>query len=543
LENDNKSSSSKEPKVNKYITKIDNDSARAIPEDEQLKPMTLDESPPEIQEACKSAKWDSLMDVQSKTLPYFMAKKDIMVQSRTGSGKTGAFILPMLPFIEPGKGACQALILVPTRELATQVSREAEMLGSHSEIRVVSVYGGTPYDSQIKAFNSGVEIVVATPGRLLDHLMRGGLTLKNLKFLIFDEADRMLSMGFFPDMKQVRSYLPKTKINGYMFSATFPGEVLHLAYQFLNKPELLSLSRDHVHVTDNEHRFYIVPPMHRAKSLVSVIEYENPKSAIIFCNRKDDVHYVAVVLNKYGYTSGELSSDLPQKAREQVMDRLRKGEISFLVATDVAARGIDIPELSHVFQYGPPDDVESYIHRSGRTGRAGHSGTAIILVTDVEKLHINKIAKIYDIDFTEATLPDEEALSKIVGERVTAMLESKLRNLTRHQKENLSRFLPLAKEFGEAGDELSLVALMLNDFYRNSLFPQPVVEKRDPSIERVSKKSGNSGYGQERRPSKGRGDRGGRDSSRYSGSRSTGGSNQRNSSHSNQKRSGTYRKK
>ena len=239
-----------------------------------------------------------------------------------------------------------------------------------------------------QAFRQGAHLVVGTPGRILDHLLKRNLSLKHLQMLVFDEADRMLSMGFYPDMKAVQRYLPSRRIQGCMFSATFPARVMRLAGEFLHEPEFLSLSRDHVHVTDVEHVYYVVPRMDKDRSLVRIIEVENPASALIFCNTKARVHYVTAVLQRFGYDADELSSDLSQKAREKIMARVRKGKLRFLVATDVAARGIDLPDLSHVIIYEPPDDPELYIHRAGRTGRAGGGGVAISLVDVMEQMDV-----------------------------------------------------------------------------------------------------------------------------------------------------------
>ncbi|MEI7672542.1 MAG: DEAD/DEAH box helicase, partial [Deltaproteobacteria bacterium] len=329
---------------------------RVVEPENALPEMTLAELPELLRAACAKAGWAKLLPVQARAMPYIFAGRNLMVQSHTGSGKTGAFLLPILQRIDMAKKGCQALVLVPTRELASQVSREAELLGGELGLRTAVVYGGVGYGPQLDAFRGGAQLVVGTPGRILDHLLKGTLILDDLRIFVFDEADRMLSMGFYPDMKRVQQFLPQRPINGCMFSATFPSFVIRLAAEFLRKPEFLSLSQDHVHVTQTEHVYYVVPGMQRERSLVRIIEMENPVSAIIFCNMKSTVHFVSVVLKRFGYDADELSSDLAQGAREKVMGRVRKGTLRFLVATDVAARGIDIPDLSHVFQYEPPED-------------------------------------------------------------------------------------------------------------------------------------------------------------------------------------------
>jgi ATP-dependent RNA helicase DeaD len=457
---------------------------------DRLPEATLEQLPEKLRQAVARAGWTELMPVQAKAIPYMLARRDLMVQSRTGSGKTGAFILPVLKRIDPNKRTCQALVLVPTRELARQVTRDAQVLSGSNGIRVVSVYGGVAYGPQLQGFRQGAHLVVGTPGRILDHLLKRNLSLKDLQILVFDEADRMLSMGFYPDMKEIQRYLPSRRINAYMFSATFPSRVLRLAKQFLREPEFLSLSRDQVHVTDTAHLYYMVPAMDKDRSLIRIIEIENPDSALIFCNTKANVHYVAVVLRRFGYNVDELSSDRSQKAREKIMARMRKGRIRFLVTTDVAARGIDLPDLSHVFLYEPPEDTEVYIHRAGRTGRAGASGTAISLVDPIEKIKLNEISKRFKIEMEERPLPSDSDVADLVSERTIVLLEASLRSRDRLKKERMRRYLPLADSLSESEDGLALIAMLLDDYYEESLSsPPPEMEAdKEPDQKRTQQK-------------------------------------------------------
>ena len=441
-----------------------------------LPEVSLEGLPEGLKAAAARAGWTSLMPVQSKAIPYLLARRDLMIQSRTGSGKTGAFVLPILERLDPSKASCQALVLVPTRELALQVAQAAELLCGEA-VKTVVVYGGSAYGPQIEGFKKGAHLVVGTPGRILDHLISGALSLNGLKILVFDEADRMLSMGFYPDMRRIQRYVPpKRDINSYMFSATFPPQVMRLAGDFMHEPDLLSLSRDHVHVAETEHIYYTVPPMKKDRALVKIIEFENPLSAIIFCNTKANVHYVSEVLKRFGYDAGELSSDLGQGAREKIMARARKGTLRFLVATDVAARGIDIPDLSHVFLYEPPEDQEAYIHRAGRTGRAGASGIAISLVAGMEEIELKRIAKAYHIEILERPLPTDEEVEELVSQRVTALLEARLRARDKLQIERMQRFIPLARSLGQEDGEAALVAMLLDDYYQESLHAAPAPE-------------------------------------------------------------------
>jgi ATP-dependent RNA helicase DeaD len=477
--------------------------------DDALPEISFGDLSERLQDAAARAGWSSLMPVQAKAMPYVLAQRDLMVQSKTGSGKTGAFLLPIFERIDLTDRRCQCLILVPTRELAQQVMDEAKMLAGGDGIEAVAVYGGVAYGPQMEAFERGVPLVVGTPGRVLDHLLKRNLTLDGLRMLVFDEADRMLSMGFYPDMQRLKEFVPRDSVNGYMFSATFPQTVISLAREFLaDGADFLSLSKDRVHVAETVHAFCDVPSMDKDRALMRIIELENPQSGIIFCNTKANVRYVSVVLKRFGYDADELSSDLSQPAREKVLTKLRQGRLRFLVATDVAGRGIDIDQLSHVFQYEPPQDPEDYIHRVGRTGRAGATGEAITLVSGLEKLQMTHIAKKYEIDLQEYPPPTREQVQEVVSQRLVALLEARLRDRGPLRKERMQRFMPLVRSLAESNDEAQLVAMMLDDYYQDSLHAPPVAPgdepapepskepvREDPDRERSGRKGGGSGSG------------------------------------------------
>ena len=434
--------------------------------------VTLDTLPTSLHAAVSRVGWTELMPVQARAIPPLLKGRDVMVQARTGSGKTGAFLLPMLERLDRHVLVCQALVLVPTRELAQQVSEHSDLLCGEAGLRTVAIYGGVGYGPQIDALKGGAQIVVGTPGRVLDHLLRGTFSLDALKMRVFDEADRMLSMGFYPDMQEVQRHLPRrtlSTLHNSMFSATFPPFVMRTSQEFLRDPEFISLSGDHVHVTDTEHRFSVVPAMDKDRCLIRLIEVENPASAIIFCNTKSAVHYVTVVLQRFGYDADELSADRSQSDRERILKRLRQSALRFLVATDVAARGLDIPELSHVIQYEPPEDPEGYIHRAGRTGRAGAAGVAISLVTEAETLTLDGIAKRYSIEFQQVPAPTDEDVQAVVTQRVTALLEAKLRGRDKLRAERSERFVPLGRSLAVNEDESALIAMLLDDYYQQTL--------------------------------------------------------------------------
>jgi ATP-dependent RNA helicase DeaD len=474
---------------------------------DELPPATLASLPESLRLGAARAGWPELMPVQARAIPYLLARRDMMIQSRTGSGKTGAYLLPILAQIDTARAETQAMVLLPTRELASQVAVEAETLGHATGVRSIAVYGGVGYGKQLDAFKAGAHLVIGTPGRILDHLLRRSFSLDKLAYLVFDEADRMLSMGFYPDMREVQSYLPRRPVGTFMFSATFPPQVIRLADQFLREPGFMNLSSDHIHVTEVEHVYYIVPGMDKDRSLVRIIETENPTSALIFCNTKTRVEYVVAVLQRFGYDADGLTSDLAQADRERVMERGRQGKLRFLVATDVASRGIDLPDLSHVVQYEPPEDPEAYIHRAGRTGRAGGSGTAISLVNPLEKSMLERISKRYTIDLQERPLPSDEDVARIVAERITALLEARLRGRDKLQVERMQRFLGLARSMGES-EEPDLLAMLLDDFYQEAFhgpIVPPAVKERTPEAGRAS--SGSKPRGADRG---GGGRRGGR---------------------------------
>ena len=351
------------------------------------------------------------------------------------------------------------------------------------------------YQEQLDAFRKGAQLVVGTPGRILDHLMRRNLILDDLKVLIFDEADRMLSVGFYPDMVEVKRYLPRNLVGSFMFSATFPQSVLRLAEEFMTDPELLSLSSDEENITSIAHQFVEVQAMGKERKLIKFIELENPSSAIIFCNTKRNVEFTAALLSQFGFDAEGLTSDLTQNKREKLMAQIKAGKLRFLVATDVAARGIDIPELSHVFMMEPPEDPESYVHRAGRTGRAGATGTAITMVDVIQKMDLERIATRFKIKFEEIKDPTEDDVSAIIEERLTALLEKKFRKLTNIQKERVSRFLPLVKKYAEADDSMGLLAMLLDEIYQDTLHGKPVEpeakqEKAKPATPRQSSPGG-----------------------------------------------------
>ena len=492
---------------------------KAVESADNAKPMAkLEDMPEEIRKAVKKAGWRKLMDVQARSIPYILKRQDLMVQSRTGSGKTGAFILPLLKRLDGRKAECQALVLTPTRELAQQVHQEAEMIFGDSGLKSMPIYGGVGYGAQLDGLKSGVQLVVGTPGRILDHLQRGTLKLEKLRVLILDEADRMLSMGFYPDIERIKRELPDGKgINTYLFSATFPPRVMGLSREFLHKPETLSLSRDHVHVTDIDHRFCVVRGLDKDRALVRLIEVENPDQALIFCNTKAQVEYLAETLKNFGYRAEGITSDLTQKNREKLLSQMKNNQIRFLVATDVASRGIDIPDLSHVFLYEVPEDHEDYIHRAGRTGRAGAAGTAISMTGLIEQLTLKRLARRYKIEMQKVEMPTEEDMQNLMTERLMVMLEAHQHGLDPLARERIARFADVAQSLSQDDHGKALLAMILDSFYMDAKARELTDIPEEDKIKdkpRPSQSSGRSGRGgrsssrsRDRRPSGGDRDR------------------------------------
>lgn len=329
---------------------------------------------------------------------------DLIVQARTGTGKTASFGMPLIDsLVRRSQPVTQALILCPTRELALQVHRELEALGKYRGISVVAIYGGAPMSRQIEQLRAGAQVVVGTPGRVLDHMQRETLSPAQIRVCVLDESDEMLSMGFLPQITEILGFLP-TPHQTLLFSATLPVDIQRMAETRLNEPVFLTLSGDHVGALEVQHLTYF--SLHdKLADFLRVIEVEDPESAIIFCNTKDETKRVAAALDRLGYSAEWLNADLAQADREKIMDSTRKNHIRFLVCTDVAARGIDISHLTHVINYDFPESPEGYVHRTGRTGRAGRTGTAISMITpgDIGFLYMLRLT--YKIVPIERQLP------------------------------------------------------------------------------------------------------------------------------------------
>jgi ATP-dependent RNA helicase DeaD len=403
------------------------------------------EVPEAIQRGIRDLGWSRPMPVQSKVIPLMREGTDLIVKAITGSGKTGAFGIPLVTELDPKLPRCQALVMAPTRELANQVCGELEALGKHKGIRCVPIYGGVGYTQQIEGIEAGAHVIVGTPGRILDHLGSGRLSFDAVRTVVLDEADELLSLGFWPDMREINTYLPKQR-QSCLFSATIPEKVRSLSRVFLRNPEFVSMSEGHETPQEIEHFFVLTTAQEKDATLTRVIEDEDPESAIIFCNTKDDVRFVTAYLQRRGFDADQISGDLSQAARELAMARIKEGKLRFLVATDVAARGIDISDLTHVISYSAPQSPEVYIHRTGRTGRAGKAGVAISLVSGLDIGNFRYLQQVNDIEITERPIPTEESILEKLRNRLAVKVEHEVRSLPEHdRKAKVDRFIPVVE--------------------------------------------------------------------------------------------------
>jgi ATP-dependent RNA helicase DeaD len=375
----------------------------------------------------EQAGYEDPTPIQAKAIPILLSGSDLVGQAQTGTGKTAAFALPLIDSLDPERATPQALILCPTRELAVQVSEAIYGLGRSRGFRVLPVYGGQPIDRQLRALRSGPQIVVGTPGRLLDHLRRKTLDLTAIKTVILDEADEMLAMGFIEDIELILDELPAERQTA-LFSATMPPPIARLAQRYLRDPKQVTIAAER-HTTPNiRQSYYEVLPAHKVDALTRILDMETPGPTIIFCRTRRESDEVSEHLRGRGYMAESLHGDMSQTERDRVMRRFRGSQVDLLVATDVAARGLDIETVTHVINYDIPWDVESYTHRIGRTGRAGREGDAITLVSPRERRQLKLIERAIGQRIVAVKLPTGADIAarrrEIFREKVVAVLEA-----------------------------------------------------------------------------------------------------------------------
>ncbi|MDD3325123.1 MAG: DEAD/DEAH box helicase [Sulfurospirillaceae bacterium] len=375
---------------------------------------------PDILKAVIEAGFKEPSPVQAEAIPLVLAGNDIVAQAQTGTGKTAAFGLSTMSMIEPNQNRVQILVITPTRELATQVSDELYSLGRFRGVKTVTIYGGSSYSRQIGLIEKGASVIVATPGRMLDLLKNDRLGKFAPSIIVLDEADEMLDMGFLEDIEEIFTYLPKER-QTLLFSATMPDPIKRLASKILNDPKFVSVTpKDHTTNEDIEQQYYVINEYERDHAMIRLLDALEPEKSIVFCRTKKEVDRLSTQLMAVGYTAKGLHGDMEQNQRESVIKAFRGSQIEILVATDVAARGLNVADISHVFNYHMPFDPESYVHRIGRTGRAGKKGIAITLVTPMEFHSMQRIGKKVGSKIEHKIVP---SLSDVKENKLTKMAD------------------------------------------------------------------------------------------------------------------------
>ena len=356
--------------------------------------------------------------IQEKAIPIVLMGRDVLGCAQTGTGKTASFVLPMIDILSQGRAKARmprSLILEPTRELAAQVAENFETYGKYNKLNMALLIGGVSFPDQERALEKGVDVLIATPGRLLDHFGRGGILLNDVKILVIDEADRMLDMGFIPDVERIVATLPQLR-QTLFFSATMPPEIKRLADRFLSNPKEVTVSPPASASATVVQGLVVVSEGEKREALLALIKSQEVKNALVFCNRKRDVATLHTTLKKHGLNAGALHGDMSQPARTETLERFKAGEIHILVASDVAARGLDIVDMSHVFNYDVPFSPEDYVHRIGRTGRAGRTGHSFTLATPAEGGLIEAIEKLIGTTIPRVEVPGLEAVALEAGD-------------------------------------------------------------------------------------------------------------------------------
>lgn len=359
----------------------------------------------EIIKAIEAMGFEEPTPIQALAIPFIQAGRDITAQAQTGTGKTSAFGIPVIEHIDPSRRSVQAIVLCPTRELAIQIAEEfSHLLQYLPKISVIPVYGGQPIERQLRALAAGVHIVIGTPGRVMDHLERRTLALEDVSMVVLDEADQMLDMGFRDDIEKILKKVPQRR-QTMLFSATMPQPIIEISKRFQTKPEFVRVEHQELAVPKIEQSYIEVRGSDKLDALCRLIDISDPNLAIIFCNTKHGAGDLAARVRARGYRAEELHGDMKQTQRDRVMGGFRQGRIDILIATDVAARGIDVEDVDMVINYDVPQDVEYYIHRIGRTGRAGRAGRAITFVTTKDFNKLREIQKYIRVKIPRVPLP------------------------------------------------------------------------------------------------------------------------------------------
>src|ERR1700752_4518533 len=439
----------------------------------------------EVVQAITELGYSEPTPIQAAIIPIMLNGADVIGQAQTGTGKTAPFALPILHNFTQQRHV-QALILAPTRELALQVADSMTEYGKHLNVRVLAVYGGQPYGPQISRLNRGVDIVVGTPGRLLDLIKRNALNMKHVLTVVLDEADEMLNMGFIEDVEQILGETPPERQTA-LFSATLPPRIRSLANRFMRDPQPVTIKRATLTLASTEQRYYLVHESDKTNALTRLFEVEPIKSALIFARTRAETATLANELVVRGIPAEAIHGDLDQNARERVLGRFRANQLKVLVATDVAARGLDIEDISHVFNYHLPDDAEVYIHRIGRTGRAGKTGVAITLLSPREKRRLREVEALTKQPITKMELPTVEDIHRYREAQVVENMKIWL-GRGRYKRE-----LEMVNELVQAGHEPLNIAAAALKIARADEKQRPIAEIADVKSDRREKDMGARG--------------------------------------------------
>ena len=418
----------------------------------------------ELLQALEAIGYREPSPIQKAAIPELMLGRDLVGQAQTGTGKTAAFALPMLARLDPAERKPQVLVLAPTRELALQVADAFNSYASQlNGVRTLAIYGGADFRDQIHQLKRGVQIVVGTPGRVMDHMRQGTLDLSNLRALVLDEADEMLRMGFIDDVEWVLEQLPE-KRQVVLFSATMPAEIRRISQKYLNSPAEVTIRQKAADASLIRQRFLMVHAPHKLAALERVLEAETSEGVIVFARTKAITITVAESLEQHGYDVAVLNGDVPQAQRERTIERLKSGQVDVLVATDVAARGLDVERIGLVINYDIPFDAEAYVHRIGRTGRAGRTGDAILFLTPRERRFLGGLERVVAKPNAEMEVPSNATINQNRLDRMRAKLTGCLQTPESSEQERalLSEILQrVAQEQGSSPEQLALAAMEL----------------------------------------------------------------------------------
>jgi ATP-dependent RNA helicase DeaD len=450
---------------------------------------------PELLKALEAVGYQEPSPIQKAAIPELMLGRDLVGQAQTGTGKTAAFALPMLAALDPDQRKPQVLVLAPTRELALQVAEAFNSYASHLPgVRTLAIYGGADFRDQIHQLKRGVQIVVGTPGRVMDHMRQGTLDLSSLRALVLDEADEMLRMGFIDDVEWVLEQLPEQR-QVVLFSATMPPEIRRISQKYLNAPAEITIKQKAADATRIRQRFLMVHAPHKQAALERVLEAETSEGVIIFARTKAITLTVAESLEQHGYDVAVLNGDVPQAQRERTIERLKSGQVDVLVATDVAARGLDVERISLVINYDIPFDSEAYVHRIGRTGRAGRSGDAILFLTPRERRFLGGMERAVGKPIEEMEVPSNATINQNRLDRMRTKLTNCLQIPASSEQERalLSEILQrIAQEHGSSPEQLALAALEL------SLVGKPLLLQGEENFQQVRQNGPGRDVGRDR---------------------------------------------